>query len=297
MGIDVIALLPSVALREAIRAQNHAFSEGETLIILYRYAKSFDERLALLSDFAATASDEYADTARRIADWERDMLARFAAPAEGFIYETNICEPQDTFGGESSYWATYEAAVAAVPAYYARYAHVGAKPTDPNVHTIRKLPIGRQGAPWPDAFPDRCLVDAKGRVLDVGDDSRYPLCPEGKDCNACTACCLWEDVLYPSFIKEGHLVRYTVDHYPHAAVKYGLCPDDFGGGPCSYVYLYPLSSDAVRYGLVSDEACLVAHEHMDAPLCEPISPEELPEDLRAPAAAFWALYNERNEQT
>ncbi len=292
MEIDTVSLLPSKALQARLREETHALSEKDTLLILYHYARTQEERLALLAKFAETASEHFAALARRILVWEEEKLARFRESFPGFLYEVGITDLESDYE-ERCLCDTYETAVASIDAYFRAYTDIEMRRTDPFTFEIRKLPVTRQGMPWPENTPGFCRVDANGQVLYVDDLSRWDECLPEELCAACENFCLYDDICYPFFVAAGQLVRYTSSHYPHAKVEYGLCPEDFDRSASSHIYVYPLASDAVRLCDVSEEACTLAHEHIDAPLCDIVLPEELPEDLCAPAAAFWEAYQDR----
>ncbi len=288
--VDVVSLLPSRTLRERICAENYEFSERDSLLILYRYARGQEERLRLLEEFADGASALLADIARRLLLWEREKFERFSAPTERFVYELCITDRSADYE-ECCLCNTYEAAIAAIDAYFTAYS---VAKTEPYTFEIRKHPVITPGMPWPKGNPALCRVDADGRVLLVDDASKLPVCPPDKTCVECDCVCLYDEVTYPSFVAAGQLVRYTSDHYPHAKEVYGICTDDFGRAASACVYVYPLASDAVRFCDVREEALMFDHQHIDAPLCEVISPEEIPDErMRAEAAAFWAAYAAR----
>ena len=290
MKTDLISLLPSEALREKIRRENFVFSERDTLLILDRYARTQEERLSLLSEFAGTASEEYAVLARRIAAWEEETLARFMACEEGFIYELNVSEPNDP-QGESCFCDTYESAIAAIKAHATAYADV-LEPDFSGIWRIYKHPIMKLGAPWVMRPSDVCRVDADGQVLSVVDNGNCKLAPAGKTCMSCHGFCIYDNPVFPCHISAGSLVRYTADHYPGTPAEYGLCPYDFDRQPCDTICVYPLVSKAIRDCDVSDDACTMAHEHIPAPLCDPISPDDISEEMRKQAITFWKKWNE-----
>ncbi len=289
-----LSLLPSAGLQERIRKENYTFSERETLLILYRYARTQDERLTLLAEFSETASEMYAAIARRIRLWEEKKLARFRKSETGYLYEMCITGQNEEMG-ESCFFDTYEAALAGIDAHYEAYAHIGLKRGDPDVFEIRKHRVLVRGDAWQTRLPASCRVDVDGRVLFVDDFSDWSDAFPETPCEGCDSFYLYDDVQYPFFVEAGQLVRYMSDHYPHAKVAYGICTEDFDRGESSRVYVFPLNSEAVRRCDVSEDACMVAHEHIDAPLCEIVPPEEIPDELRASVAAFWDAYRARTD--
>lgn len=74
MKDTIFNLLPSHALKSRIREVGYELTEKELLFILFEYAPTFDERLALLECFAETASPETKETAELIMAWQNGVV-------------------------------------------------------------------------------------------------------------------------------------------------------------------------------------------------------------------------------
>ncbi len=294
MQYTAVSLLPSRTLRNCIRETGHTFSERDILSILYRYAPAHNERMELLARFAEQASEEYAAHARRLIAWDEACVARFSAPTEGFIYEIAIKDSPDS-PEECALCPDFQTAVKAIGHYYDAYADLDIRSAATSSYTIRKRPLLSSDAPWPEGVDDKCRIDAEGRILLVSDSAEWDGCPEEVTCVDCTAFCPYGDVRYPFTVVPGDILRYTEDHYPGAAVKYGICPygtAEYDRDLWEDLYLYPLDSDAVRRADVSDEALLSAHEHIPVPLCERVTREDLPDEMRTDCMIFWQKFCE-----
>ncbi len=288
-----VSLLPSCALRSCIHETGYTFGERDILLILYRYAPNHAERMTLLARFADTASDEYATHARRLIAWDEERVARFVTPSADFVYELGIKDDPDT-PEECILCPNFETAVAAIGRYYEAYAALDIRPEACSSYRVRKRHLLTASSLWPKQAVDECRLNVKGQILFVDDSTSWLGCSEDRNCSDCNLFCPYDDVLYPSFIRTGDVLRYTETYDPGAAVKYGICPYgcDRENGPWESVYLYPLDSEAVRYADVSEDALTQAHEHVPVPLCELIALDDLPREMRTACETFWTKYLE-----
>ncbi len=290
--VAVEALFPSKDLREKIRSSGHTFTDAERLILSYRFAPSHEERMRLLADFAEEAEAVYAEIARRIMAHDEVRVARFTAPAEGYVYELSV-QTASSGTEERCICDSFAAAVRLIERYFEGDCMDKALRSSGKYH-ITKHRLLSADRDWLDDPSAVCRVDGDGRILELWDDDEYRgECPDDVACCDCTAFCLHGDVGFPAFVRAGDLVRYVEDHYPGAAVKYGICPFT-DTSPSDEVYVYPLDSEAVWRCDTSDEALTQAHEHVPLPYCEVITPDDLPDErMRAEVTAFWAAFLNR----
>lgn len=288
---ELLSFFPSSALRERISSSDHAFSDAERLILGYRFAPPHDERMRWLAAFAEGAEAVYADYARRIMAHDEARVARFTAPAEGYVYELSV-QTAALGTEERCICDSFAAAVRMIGRYFEGDC------TDETMRSSGKYHITKHrllsaDRDWWDDPSAVCRVDGDGQVLELWDDDEFRgECPDDVACCDCTAFCLHGDVGFPAVNRAGDILRYVEDHYPGAAVKYGICPFT-DTSPSDEVYVYPLDSEAVRRCDTSDEALTRAHEHVPLPYCEVIALEDLPDErMRAETMAFWTALSQ-----
>jgi hypothetical protein len=281
----ILNLLPSRALKSRIREVGYELTEKELLFILFEYAPTFDERLALLERFAETASPETKETAELIMAWQRRIFDAFRILGEGEVYELHIKDTPDSYD-ETYLCGSYDAALNYIDLFYEKYATT--EKGDSTRYRIEKRRIytGKPDQGFDEDYLAECVLDQHKRVLAVDDDvdnSPYGIgfC-EKQECDTCEKIC-WHhgrDVLFPCFTKNLDLVRF--EDYK-GAMRYGI-NFQWDDAPTDCLCVDPLDSRAVRYH--SFENAGDDHDHPPLPLAEPASIDELDKNMRKDYLAF-----------
>ena len=291
MKDTILNLLPSCALKSKIREVGYELTEKELLFILFEYAPTFDERLALLERFAETASPETKETAELIMAWQRRIFDAFRILGEGEVYELHIKDTPDSYD-ETYLCGSYEAALHYMALFYEEYGT--AEKGDSTRYRIvkRRIYTGKPDEVFDEDYLAECVLDQHKRVLTVDDDmddSPYGVgfC-EGRDCDTCEKICLHHGrtVLFPCFTQNLDLVKFIDDN---GAVRYGI-NFQWDDDPAECLCVDPLDSRAVQYH--SFENAGDDHEHPPLPLAEPASVEELSEEMREDYLAFMEYLKE-----
>ena len=85
---EIIRLLPSDDLKEKIKATNYQFTESELLQIIYNYAPTFYEKLAMLEQFSTIASSNVAALAKSYIEYEKNNFNSTLHNRNYFLYRT-----------------------------------------------------------------------------------------------------------------------------------------------------------------------------------------------------------------
>ncbi len=285
MKDTILNLLPSRALREKIREVDYRFTEQELLFILFEYAPTFDERLALLERFSETASPEIKEIARLIVAWQRRIFDAFRVLGEEEVYELHIKDTPDSYD-ETYLCGSYDAALNYIDLFYEEYDTT--EKGDSTRYRIEKRRIytGKPDQGFDEDYLAECVLDQHKRVLTVddnADNSPYGMgfC-ETQECDTCEKICLrhGREVLFPCFTKHLDLVRF--EDYK-GAMRYGV-NFQWDDTPADCLCVDPLDSHAVRYH--SFENAGDDHDHPPLPLVELASAEELSEEMKRDYLAF-----------
>ena len=173
-----------------------------------------------------------------------------------------------------------------IPLFYQEYD--SAKETDRSRYEITKRRIfsGRDGEVFSEDELGSLTLLPGARVYSVElySMSTAPESCGGECLNCALPCVTAHEVLFPCFTKNGDAVRYTDRS---GAVSYGVVLQE-DERPCADCYLIPLNSDVMYYH--DFENVHNAHQHIPAPLVEPIAPEELPERMKKDFEAFRSYY-------
>jgi hypothetical protein len=285
MTDEIINLLPSKSLKEKITASGHIFSCGELLHILYRYTPSFQDRLSLLSRFASNDSGEFSKLALLYKENEEKNFKRFVEESEGFIYEVHIKEKPDT-AEECYLCADYASALNCIDRYYEEYAADGTWDCAQCRYRIvkRKVFTGDPCREFgEDAFGE-CVLGQNKTLLTVYLYDEGSDCTNNFNCEECEKLCTYRGfpVYYPEFVPDCGAVRY-VDYNEKERFGINLCLGS-ESNPTDKLYIIPLDSLYLYYK--DFENAHYDHQHIDPPLVENISEEELDEDLRIAYRAY-----------
>ncbi|MBQ8235671.1 MAG: hypothetical protein IJZ37_03180 [Clostridia bacterium] len=299
MTDEIINLLPSKILKEKIAAFGYVFSRGELLHILYKYAPSFHEMLSLLSRFASSDSDEFSKLALLYKEKEEKNFKRFVEESEGFLYEVHIQEPN---AGEECYLCTnYPAALKCIDRFHEEYGH-----TECTRYRIvkRKVFTGDPCREFGEDALGECVLGQNKTLLTVNLYDEGSDCTNHFNCEECEKLCTYRGfpVFYPSFVPDCGAVRY-VDYNEKERFGINLFLDS-ESNPADKLYIIPLDSLYLYYK--DFENAHYDHQHIDPPLVENISEEELDEQLctayrayRAYWQPYWQAYlqEETNKTT
>ena len=306
---EIIELLPSGTLKNKIAETGYKFTETELIYIIYSFAKTFDERNEMLRGFAQSASAEAAKNALLLAAHQDEIYKDFCENGEGYIYELRIREEE--YCEERFICASYEAALKYIDLYYDEYASIGVTETEKSCYQIvkRRIYSGKADEGFCEDGAAECILGAGKKVLSVEDTS--PICNKSDEietvCDKCDFICpnKSDEVLFPCFVKDGDIIRYTEkrytgndlqEQYPsyHMEEHYGIA---FAGDdePLDYIYTLPLDSNAIKHHKYDEMAMLESHDHVYAPLAEVVSVDELDEKMREDYLAYMEHYNRIGE--
>ena len=278
---QIIALLPSETLKNQIKNTGWRFSERDLLAIAYCYAPDFDARIDLLRQLGQPAGEALKADIRRIVETQMQMLADFKRAEGGTVFELHIKDTPDSYD-ERYLCSSFEAACKMIPLFYREYD--SAKETERSRYEIckRRVFSGRDGEVFAEDELGSLTLLPGGKVCTVELYAYLP--PErcGGDCQDCTLPCYSLEILFPCFTKDGDAVRYTERS---GAVSYGVVLQE-DEGPSAECYVIPLDSSEMSYR--DFEHIRDAHQHIPAPLVEPIAPEALPKRLKPVFDAFQA---------
>lgn len=280
---EIIDLLPSESLRRTIREGHFTFSQPDLLRIIFNHAETFDQRIAYMERLAEVADTEVADYTRKSIAWQKDILARFMKVDPDEVYELEI----DCGGGfkETFICSTYDAALRLIDLFYDEYGDVGAEETDQTRYTITKRRI-HDGNPERAYFEDQeafCILGPKKRVLTV-EDFTSPA-PDDTDCDGvclhCQKMCLFDDILFPRFWKNGDVVSYTDSM---GVRQMGICLDSEKYDLLERVYVIPLNCEAFCYR--DFENVHTYHDHIVPSLVDVVDISQLDSALADRVRAF-----------
>jgi hypothetical protein len=297
---EIIELLPSKTLKDKIQETEYKFTETELIYIIYEFAKTFEERQNLLRRFAENASNEGAKNAIMLADWQNEIYKNFREDSEGYIYELRIREEE--YCEERFICASYEAALKYIDLYYDEYASIGVAETEKSRYHIvkRRIYSGKADEGFCEDGVAECILGA-GKTLISVEDTR-PICNKSDEietvCDKCDFICpnKSDEVLFPCFVKDGDIIRYTEkrytgndlqEQYPsyHMEEHYGIA-FAWDGEPLDYIYTLPLDSNAIKHHKYDEMAMLESHDHVYAPLAEVVPIDELDEKMREDYLAY-----------
>lgn len=275
---DIIALLPSQALKEKIRETKHQFAENELLQIIYRYAPTFEERLALLERFAQQSASDVSALARVYIEHEQEKFKRFIEAPEGFVYELRIKESPEAYE-EKYLCASYSAALACIDGFYEEYEGIGDGENSRTRYEILKRKIFSEGDKFEEDVYAEMVLGAGKTVLEVSDHRLPHECKSDLLCSECNEICVqrWDDVYYPCFVHDRDIVRY-LDGEGNTCYGVNLCVCDVCDGLVSELYVIPLDSATIRERRFEND--FYDHQHIEVPLATLASPEVLEDTMR-----------------
>lgn len=287
MRETAIELIPSAALKKAIREKDFPLSETDILMMLYGYAPDYATRLTLLRRFAETATPAMAAYAQRCVEWQEAMWQSFSTPEAGMLYELMVLETPDEQReyAERQLCTSVEAAMHYIDLIWDYYADIDCKER-PNTRyylTKRRICDSTEAKYQYDRVAE--AVFGPGKTLLTIDDDCFE-CPVEPPCDYnCPDChrdfdgqCLrigdYKDVEFPQFLSHLSLVRYTESD---GRVRYALYRA-YDSETTSNFYVYPLEHEIIRNHRFED--LWDTHEHAEPPLTEPADESELTEKMR-----------------
>lgn len=294
----IIDLLPSRDLKRKIRELDFQFTQPELLTIILDYAPTYEQRLALLDEFAASAPPELGKVAEYFAAYQRELFRRFVEERDGFIYELHIRSELPLNNTvitpvERYICATYESALAWIDKYFEAYADIDTKETAETRYMIVKRKVFSLDDRFAEDEDSVCFLGPKKTLLRV---ERINLSTSGRsckhDCLRCGRICpSWSvDILYPCFAFSFSIIRYRdTDEFfafegkEHLAICH--CPTECCSDQrADAFYVIPLDCDPVRlhrFELVGDE-----HDHIPLPWAELVRFEDLDEENQRNYTAY-----------
>ena len=267
--------LKSNALKKRISEIDYRFSDLDLLLIAHKYAPTWHEMMDGFCLIAKHAKPEIAALAKRCLNWQEKVFAAFMKGEDDVVFELCIQDTPDSWK-EKYLCSSYEAALQIIPAFHAHYETEEPDTARYEIYKRRVLP-----ALTPETFTEdyvgHCTLVPGSTLLRVTvDDS---VVREPSECDGlCYECkntvCLAQELYFPAFLPELALIRGEgLDGKTAYAIT--LNPSQT---TLTCLYGYPLDSEKVKYR--SFEKLWEAHDHYEMPTSEPISPDELPEDLR-----------------
>ena len=278
MTNEIIELLPSEDLKAKIRETGHHFSEGQLLQIIYEYAPSFEKRIELLERFARVAAPDISEQARVFISTQQNNFKNFVEKSEGFIYELHIKDTPDSYD-ERYLCASYEAALAFIDLFYEKYADIGTKETDESRYMIVKRKIFSGSGKFEEDNYGECSLGPNKTLLKVDDYENEFVCELHIPCSDCDKICPRReyDLLFPCFVCDRALIRYR-GHGGEEHFGVSLCDGNNCDELADCLYVIPLDSNAVSYHDFEND--FNAHVHVELPLAETASIEDLDETMR-----------------
>ena len=282
---QILSLLPSENLKKEITNKSWHFSDRDLLAIAWHYAPDFDARIDLLRLLEQQTEGDLKAYIRRIIETQRQMLAGFKSSDARTVFELHIKDTPDSYD-ERYLCSSFEAALKMIPLFYQEYD--SAKETDRSRYEITKRRVfsGADGDPFAEDELGSLTLLPGARVysIDVYSMSTTPEPCDGECLSCLLPCVSAHEILFPCFTKNGDAVRYTDRS---GAISYGVVLQE-DERPCADCYLIPLDSNVMYYH--DFENVHNAHQHIPAPLVEPIAPEELPERMKKDFEAFRSYY-------
>ncbi|MBQ9746994.1 MAG: hypothetical protein IJW21_09275 [Clostridia bacterium] len=275
---EIISLLPSIDLKAKIKETNYKFSEEELLQIIYRYAPTFEARLALLARFAELAAPSVSALAKVYIEYEQDKFKRFIEAPEGFVYELCIKEYPESYE-ETYLCSSYNAALVCIDRFFEEYEEFSEK-NDKTRYKIVKRKIFSENAVFDEDTYAECVLGADKTVLEVLDHKNDPAdCDLEIMCSECKELCpnRYDEITFPCFARNYAVVKYF-DYEGKEHFGVNLCLGTECDGTASELYVVPLDSSEIRERRF--DADFFDHQHLELPRVTLATPEDLDETMR-----------------
>ena len=299
----IIDLLPSRDLKRKIRELDFQFTQPELLTIILDYAPTYEQRLALLDEFAASAPPELGKVAEYLAAYQRELFRRFVEDRDGFIYELHIRATRDD-PDETYICASYEAALECIDGFYAEYADIDTRETAESKYIIVKRRVFSPGDRFAEDADSECILGAGKTLLCVESRNGYRPSRDWDcdyNCLECRRLCPgWSvDVLFPCFAFTFSIVKYLdidefIQYQETERMGICLCPEECCPDQRTDTYcVIPMDCEPVRYHrfeLAGDE-----HDHIPLPRTELVRVEDLDEENRRNYDAFVQWWKDREK--
>lgn len=280
----IIGLLPSEALKRKICEVDFKFSEKDLLQIIYRYSKTFDERISLLREYSGIVSEETAECVKTYIEFEQSSFKSFSEDLRDCIFELHIKDTPQSYD-KRYICLDYVSALSFIDLYNKEYEEIKEPASDKTRYTVIKRHIfsDKTGEGFSEDECGKCVLGKDKTLISVSDYVTFQKFFSCNDlCDSCGQTCprRTDKVLYPRFLRCYDLVKYTDNE---GAVRYGVYSAYYDSVPADYVNLIPLDSEAVYYHRLDKD--FNDNVHIEAPLAEPVSPRILDEKMKADYAA------------
>ena len=279
---EIIGLLPSAELREAIPERGKTFTEPELLKLVCDYAPDYETRLSLLERLRASFTGELREYAGRLIERQKFCLNELLTPEENAVYELHIKDHPDACD-ERYLCGSYEAAQKLIPLFYREYE---CGPTEETVFRIEKRKIyrGSDAEPFSEDYLGDAVLLPSGKLYSVNvRKGELDQCGGTACCSKCSLLCPENtDVEFPRIISRGDIVKFRCT--PNQPERIGFVPFFCDSETEIEYYVIPLDCAMIRYRRFDTD--FWDHEHIPAPLARKISPDELNEKMREDSLAF-----------
>lgn len=268
---QIIELIPSVDLKNAIKDSDFELSETDLFRIIEECSPTFEKRIEYLELLRANSSKETADYAKRNIEYNKALLAEFTKCNDNTVFELSVNER------ERYVFKNLEAAMEFTKIY-----PNSANPSGAKKYYIKKMLLRDVGMLDADEYEDTdfCVV-VNGEIREIWCEyiELSPVC-DGKCLNCERFCHIKEDSKFPNYIDMGDLIRY---------------PDDFGLNKYAivltqpeetfdYVFCVPLDSAVVRCRAF--DKAFYAHNHPSPYYVEKAKTTELDDATRGNYLAY-----------
>ena len=278
---QVLDLIPSKDLKQAIKKNHTVFKPIELAEIIERYAKSFDQRIMMFEELKDCIDDcAVIEFIERQVQYHLDSRARFISEDDGSVFELLIKETPD--GYEERYLCTsFEAAIRYIPLFFQEYE---CAPNADTYYEIKKRKIIGEL----EAFQEDCIAscylnnNAEPLTYDACDIERNHC--DGR-CFDCNQTCFYNiEIGFPVFLDNLALVRYKTGNKHSYGIHLNNITDD------DTIYVLDLANEVMTYKDYKND--FYAHDHIDAPLVEKVDLQDVPDDIRKTYETYIAYRHE-----
>ncbi|MCQ2426340.1 MAG: hypothetical protein MJ070_09370 [Lachnospiraceae bacterium] len=288
---EIIGLLPSEELRDAVRERKTAFTDPELLKIVWDYAQDYETRLGMLGRLYDAFTGDIREYTGLLIARQKFCLDELMKPEEDAVFELHIKDTPDSYD-ERYLCASYEAARKMIPLFFREYE---CEPTKETVYRIvkRKIYRGKDDEPFSEDYLGHAVLLPSGKLysVDVLKDEDA-LCRGNRVCMDCSLVCIHNiDAAFPRIIANGDVVKFRCALGQPERIGVVLFSGE-AETECEY-YVIPLDCTDVRYHHFDTD--FWDHEHVPAPLIMKITPNELNDKMREDYFAFMEYMNNNNE--
>lgn len=266
---QVIELIWSKSLREAIANEKTVFKPLELVKIIEDHAHSFAQRIEMFKALQKCIDErEVIALVERLIEYHLRSRDAFLSEDNGCIYELHIKEkPNDYL--ERYVCSSYSAAMRLIPMFFTEYE---CTPSKEAYYEIQKRKIIGENDLFFEDFVASCYLNehlepleyvAHGIVRDNCDNR----------CFECDRICLFNmEIAYPTFLDDLEFVRYVQGKEESYGVHLKNITND------DTIYILDLRSHVMMYK--DFENSFYAHDHIDPPLVDKVAPQDMPDVIR-----------------